>query len=156
MMVRATTDHLSPLALERYSAGFREPLLASASGRVYLAFCPAAQRETLVDILARSTKEEDKLARAPRADLSRLLNDIKAQGHATTSRTRRLVEEIGLSVPVLLEERLLACLTLRFGAAAVPLKTGVERFLPKLRQCAVRISNSFLSEQLSVGVAATP
>src|ERR1700683_2596916 len=39
MMVRETTDHASPLAVERYSAGFRAPLLTTASGRVYLANC---------------------------------------------------------------------------------------------------------------------
>ena len=83
MMVRETTDHSSPLAIERYSAGFRAPLLTTAAGRVYLAFCPPSQRETLIDILARSAKEDDKLARAQRTDLQRMLTDIKAQGFAT-------------------------------------------------------------------------
>src|ERR1700683_5303653 len=47
MMMRETTDHSSPLAIERYSAGFRAPLLTSAAGRVYLANSPAPQRDTL-------------------------------------------------------------------------------------------------------------
>ena len=47
MVLRETTDHRSPLAVERHSAGLRVPLLGSAAGRVYLAFCSAAQRETL-------------------------------------------------------------------------------------------------------------
>jgi IclR family transcriptional regulator, mhp operon transcriptional activator len=147
MIVRETTDHSSPLAVERHSAGLRVPLLTTATGRVYLAFCPPSQRDTLIDILARSNKEEDKLARAQRADLQRMLADVKAQGYASTSRTRRLVEEISLSVPVLPDNRVLACLTLRFASSAVPLKLGFERFLPKLRQCAAAISNSFLEQQ---------
>src|SRR5258706_3725464 len=57
MVVRESTDHDTPLAIERYSAGFRLPLLASAAGRVFLAHCPEAQREALLDILARSNKE---------------------------------------------------------------------------------------------------
>jgi IclR family mhp operon transcriptional activator len=160
MMVRETTDHSSPVAIERYSAGFRTPLLTSAGGRVYLAFCAASQRETLIDVLARSTKEEDKLARLQRADLQRMLNDIKAQGYATATRSRRMVEEISLSVPVLLNDRVLAALTVRFASSAVPLRTGVERFLPKLRQCAAAIGRSFSEQQqseiLSDGVASTP
>jgi len=155
MVVRETTDQSSPLAIERYSAGSRVPLLTSAAGRVYLAFCPASQRETLIDILARSTKEEDKLARAQRTELARMLADIKAQGYATTSRTRRLVEEISVSVPALLEERGLACITLRFSSSAVPQKVGLERFLPKLRQSAARISNMF-SEQAEAQRRGTP
>ena len=50
-----------------------------------------------------------------------------------TSRTRRLVEEISLSVPVMSGERILSCLTVRFTATAVPLKTALERFLPRLK-----------------------
>ena len=156
MMVRETTDHLSPLAVERHSAGSRTPLLTSAPGRVYLAYCPASQRDTLIDILARSNKEEDKLARVQRADLLRMLGDIKAQGYATSSRTRRLVEEISVSVPILLEERVFACLTLRFASSAVPLKAGLERFLPKLRQCAARISTLFSEQQAEARLKGAP
>jgi IclR family mhp operon transcriptional activator len=160
MMVRETTDHSSPVAIERYSAGFRAPLLTSAGGRAYLAFCAASQRETLIDVLARSAKDEDKLARLQRPELQRVLSDIKAQGYATATRSRRMVEEISLSVPVLLNDRVLAALTVRFASAALPLKTGVERFLPKLRQCAATIARSFSEQQseatLTDGVASTP
>src|ERR1700704_5580331 len=99
MMVRETTDHSTPLAIERYSAGFRAPLLTTASGRVYLANCPAPQRETLIEILARSNREEDRIARAP-AELKRALAEIKTSGYAAVTRTRRLFEEIALSAPV--------------------------------------------------------
>lgn len=160
MMVRETTDHSSPVAIERYSAGFRTPLLTSAGGRVYLAFCSATQRETLIDVLARSTREDDKLARLQRPDLQRMLSDIRAHGYATATRNRRMVEEISLSAPVLLLDRVLAALTVRFASSAVPLKSGVERFLPKLRQCAAAIGRSFSDQQsdatLTDGVASTP
>jgi IclR family mhp operon transcriptional activator len=160
MMMRETTDHDTPLAIERYSSGFRAPLLTSAAGRVYLAFCPAAQRETLIDILARSNKEEDKPARAQRSDLQRTLADIKAQGYATATRTRRLADEASLSVPVTLQDRVLAVLSVRFTSSAVPLKSGLERFLPKLRQCAAKISTLFSEQQAAAkvpdGVGSTP
>ena len=98
-------------------------------------------------MLARSVKEDDKPARAQRADLERMLNDIKAQGYATASRTRRLVEEIALSIPVMVDDRVLACLTVRFAASALALNTALDRFLPKLRQCAARISEVFSEQQ---------
>ena len=160
MLVRESTDHSSPLAVERYSAGFRAPLLTTAAGRVYLANSPAPQRETIIEILARSNKEEDRAARAP-ADLQRTFSEIRASGYATVTRTRRLMEEIALSVPILLDDRVLASLTVRFAASAVPLKNGLERFLPKLRHCAARISALFSEQQSSShrlmdGVASTP
>ena len=155
MLLRECTDHSSPLAIERYSAGFRVPLLTTASGRAYLAFAPLQQRETLIEILARSNKEEDKPARA-RADLSRQLAEIKSLGYATVLRTRRLMEEIALSVPILLDERVIASLTARFASSAVPLKTALERFLPRLRQCAAKIGSQYSELQVSGGVASTP
>jgi len=155
MMVRESTDHSSPLAVERFSAGFRAPLLASASGRVYLANSPPSQRDTLIEILARSNKEDDKPARA-RAEVQRLLAEIRTQGYATTTRTRHLMEEISLSVPILVGERVLASLTARFAAAAVPLKSGIERFSPKLRLCAARISTLFSEQQAEARTKSAP
>ena len=38
LMLRATTDNMTPLAAPRYSAGRRVPLLNSAAGHAYLAF----------------------------------------------------------------------------------------------------------------------
>ena len=85
MVMRETTDHATPLAVERYSAGFRSPLLTTATGRTYLAHCAVTERDTLLDALAKSNKEDDKPARGPRPELLHLLADIKAQGYATTS-----------------------------------------------------------------------
>jgi IclR family mhp operon transcriptional activator len=155
MLVRESTDHASPLTVERHSAGFRAPLLTTAAGRAYLANSPASQREMLIDILARSNKEEDKPARA-RVELQRVLGEIKALGYATSTRTRRLLDEVNLSVPVLLRDRVLASLTVRFTASAVPLKSGVERFLPKLRQCAAKISGLFSEQQAEARIKGAP
>lgn len=155
MLVRESAGHGIPPAIERYAAGFRAPLLTSAPGRVYLANSQAPQRDTLIDILARSNKEEDKPARA-RAELLRTLADIKTAGYATSTRTRRLVEEVSVSVPVLLLDRVLASLTVRFAASAVPLKSGLERFLPKLRQCAAKIITTFSEQQAEARTKSVP
>jgi IclR family mhp operon transcriptional activator len=146
MTLRETTDHNTPLAIERYSAGVQLPLLTTAMGRVYLANCAPAQRDSLIDVLARSGKEEDKAARN-RVDLLRVLAEIKAQGYATATRTRRLADEIAVSVPVPMNNGTLAGLTVRFVASAMPLKAGLERFLPKLRISAAKISATFSAQQ---------
>jgi IclR family transcriptional regulator, mhp operon transcriptional activator len=155
MTLRESTDHSTPLAIERFSAGFQLPLLTSATGRVYLANCAPVQREALIEILARSNKEEDKPAR-DRGELLRALADIKSQGFATATRTRRLVDEFAISVPVPMNDRALAALTVRFVATALPLKTGLERFLPKLRQCAAKISTVFLEQQAEARAQTAP
>lgn len=155
MMLREATDHSTPLAIERYSAGFQLPLLTTSTGRVYLAHCTPVQRDTLIEILSRSNKEEDKPAR-DRNELLRALAEVKAQGYATATRTRRLVDEFTISVPVPMNDRTLAALTMRFIASAVPQKTGLERFLPKLKACAAKISSVFLEQQAEARAQAAP
>jgi IclR family mhp operon transcriptional activator len=146
MMVRETTDHRSPLAVERLSAGFRVPLLSTSAGRAYLAFCPTTQRDTILEILARSNKETDKLARN-RTELLKLLTEVRAQGYATAVRARRVSDELSLAVPILVEDRVLAALAIRFSGTAVPIKTAIERFLPRLRDTAQRIRHTFAEQQ---------
>ncbi len=146
MMVRESTDHRSPLAVERYSAGFRVPLLTSSSGRVYLAFSSPTQRESLLEILGRSNREEDELARN-KAEVAKLLNEAKLQGYASATRPRRVSDEISIAVPIMVDERVLAAVTIRFSSTAVPLKMGVERFLPKLRDTATKIRQTFAEQQ---------
>lgn len=148
MMVRETTDHRSPLAVERYTAGFRVPILTSASGRAYLACCPQPQRDALVEILARSSREHDALAK-DRVELNRLLSEVRAQGYATAVRPRRVSDEASIAVPIVHDDRVLACLMTRFSSTAVPLKVAVERFLPRLRDTATKIRARLAEQQQS-------
>jgi DNA-binding IclR family transcriptional regulator len=122
---------------------------------VYLANCPPVQRDALIEILARSNKEEDRQAR-DRSELLRALAEIKALGYATATRTRRLVDECTIGVPVPMNDHTLAALTVRFTASALPLKTGLERFLPKMRQCAAKISTRFLEQQAEARANTVP
>jgi IclR family transcriptional regulator, mhp operon transcriptional activator len=140
MMIRETTERESPLALEHYGAGVRVPMLSSAAGRAYLAFCPTAQRDSLLELLSRSSLPEDRLARN-RVEVERLLNETRSQGYGMAHRTRRVSEETSLAVPVRAKERILATVTVRYAATAVPLRTAVEQFIPKMREVAQRIES---------------
>jgi IclR family transcriptional regulator, mhp operon transcriptional activator len=142
MMIRETTDRQSPLALEQYSAGVRVPMLASAAGRAYLAFCAATQRDALLESLARSSLPEDRLARN-RIEVERLLNETRTQGFGMAHRARRVSEETSLAIPVRAKERILATVTVRYSATAVPLRTAIEQFLPKMREVAQKIEAQF-------------
>jgi IclR family mhp operon transcriptional activator len=146
LIVRETTDQRSPLMIEPICAGLQLPLLGTSAGRAYLGYCTEQERVALLETLKRSTKEEDRLARDS-AEVARLLSQVSALGYATASRTHRLVEELSISVPVVLQPNAPAILTVRFAASAVPLKTGLERFLPKLRHCAAKISATFSQKQ---------
>lgn len=142
MMIRETTDRQSPLALEQYGAGVRVPMLTSAVGRAYLAFCSNPQREALLELLARSSLPEDRLARS-RTEVERLLNETRTQGYGMAQRARRVSEEVSLAIPVRGKDRILATLMVRYSATAVPLRTAIDTFLPKMREAAALIEREF-------------
>jgi IclR family transcriptional regulator, mhp operon transcriptional activator len=146
LTVREASHHRGPLAIEPFCVGMQLRLLTSSAGRTYLAFCAEAERAALLEALKRSTQQQDRLARDA-AEVSRLLAEVQARGYGSASRAHRLVEELSISLPVGLENHGLAVLSVRFAASAVPLRSGLERFLPKLRHCAAKISATFSQKQ---------
>jgi IclR family mhp operon transcriptional activator len=152
MLVRQTTDHQSPLAVEKRGPGFRVPILGSASGIAYLAYCPTEQRDTLLDILAKSKRDADKPARNRKRVYERLL-ETRKQGYSVFRRKRRISDELSFSVPIFAEDRLLAALSIRFASTAVPEADATQRFVPKLRQVAKRIGEDFVQQNLDETLA---
>ena len=146
MLIRQTTDHESPLAVEKRGPGFRVPILGSASGVAYLAFCPKEQRDTLLDMLAASKREADRPARN-RTKIYETLVETRKNGYAVYRRKRRISDELSLSVPIVVDERLLATIAIRFASTAVTLPDAEDRFLPKLASVAQRISRDFATQQ---------
>src|SRR6202034_2803865 len=56
MLIRETTQNQASVSpLEHHGPGVRVPMLASAAGRAYLANCPAPQRDSLLELLSRSS-----------------------------------------------------------------------------------------------------
>jgi len=142
MVIRETTDRQSPLALEQYGAGIRVPMLTSAPGRAYLAYCTPQQRETLLELLARSSLPEDRLIRS-RAEVERILSETRTQGFGMAQRARGVSEETSLAIPVRTKARILATISVRYAATAVPLRTAVDQFLPKMRDAVAKIEREF-------------
>ncbi len=138
MMVRVVTDRESPLALEQYRVGLRVPMMTSATGRAYLAFCSEPQRDAMLELLSHSSLPEDRLARN-RIEVERMLNETRNQGFGMAHRARRVSEEISLAIPVRAKGRILATMAVRYAATAVQLRTAIDQFLPKMREVAREI-----------------
>ncbi len=142
MLVRETTDKDSPLALERYSAGVRVPVLGSSSGRVHLAMCSDEQRATMLEVLARSERPEDKLAR-DKALVSRILAEVRKNGWALYDNPA--LAELNLAVPVFAKGRVLAGLVMRFIRSAMTPDQAVEKYVPFMKRTADEIGKAFES-----------
>jgi IclR family mhp operon transcriptional activator len=145
MLVRQTTDHRSPLAVEKRGPGFRVMILESAAGLSYLSFCPKEQRDTLLDMLAKSKEPANQPAKN-RKKVYETLVETRKRGYAIWHRKRRVADETSLAVPIIVEDRLLATLTMRFASTAVPEADAIERFVPKLRETAQKIADEFVRQ----------
>lgn len=146
MLVRETTDHQSPLAVERYGPGFRISMLGSAAGMVYLAFCESNQRDALLDMLTRSKHPADQAIRN-RDQLIQTLKETRERGYAINVRPRRVSDETSFSVPIVADDRLMASLTVRFSSTALPQATAIERFVPRMRRTADQIGAEFARQR---------
>ncbi len=155
MLIRQTTDHQTPLAVDKRGPGFRVPVLTSASGLCYLAFCAKEQRDSLLDILANSRNEADRPARN-RNKIYDALVETRKQGFAVSHRMRRVSEELSFSVPILAEDRVLATLTLRCSSTAVPEAEAVKKFVPKLKIVAQKISQDFVNQHRTDALVSAP
>jgi len=154
MLIRQTTDHTSPLAVEKRGPGFRVNILASACGLCYLSFCPKEQRDTLLDIMARSKEPENQAAKNKKKIYETLV-ETRKNGYAIWHRKRRISDETSLSVPIIIEDRLLATLVMRFASTAVPEAEAINRFVPLLKKAAQEISEEFVRQHQRDPVASS-
>jgi IclR family mhp operon transcriptional activator len=145
MLVRQTTDHRSPLAVEKRGPGFRVSILGSAAGQCYMAFCPKEQRDTLLEMLAKSKVQENQAAKNKKKVYEALL-ETRKRGFAIWHRKRRVADETSFAVPIIVEDRLLACLTMRFASTAISEQEAIKSFGPKLHQTARDITEEFLRQ----------
>ena len=142
MLLRQTTDPDSPLVVRRSLPGRRVGLLSSATGRVYLAHCGSEQRDTLLDILQKSDKQEDLPARN-RAGVEQHLDRVRELGFDSSERRSETTAWRAMAVPVFARQRILASLSIRYIKKAVSPAKEREEFLPKLRSTAKLIGKSF-------------
>lgn len=145
MLLAETTRQASPLTIDAFRAGARLPLLRTAAGRAYLAWCPAAERRAVLDTLEREPDSLGLGARDRRA-ITQVLAQTRRNGYG--QQFGELDGKIGaIAVPVMLGERVVATLGITFISSALTCAEAARRYLTPLRGAAEEI------EQL---LAATP
>ncbi len=141
MAVRFSTIPDSPISPFHGTLGMRLSLVSRSLGRAYLAFCPAAERNILLQMLAASKDPEDSASRRPAA-LLRSLQSIRSQGFAERDPGVEPKSSCTLGVPVMDGDRVLATLGLTYFTSAMKRSQAVELYVPHLRAAAENISRS--------------
>jgi IclR family mhp operon transcriptional activator len=143
MMLRDNTDAQSTLAPNIYSRGTILPLLTSASGKVFLAFCDDVTRRTLLDVCAQSTAPEDEMARHPRL-INQVLTRVRKQGYAFGHGARKTEVEIStatFSVPIRSRGHLVGCLVMRYLTESMSRQKVVSRYFSIIKRHARKIGS---------------
>lgn len=137
MYLRETTRRRSPMTIDRVTVGLRLPLLRSACGRAYLAWCPGREQELILQNLRASGHPDD--ARAHDRDWVRsLIATTRRRGYG--ERQDELVERTGaIAIPIRQGERVTACLSITFIASALTPLQAARRHLEQLRAAAAAI-----------------
>jgi IclR family transcriptional regulator, mhp operon transcriptional activator len=132
MYLSETTRIHSPLTIDRASVGLRLPLLLSATGRAYLAFCPEGERKSLLTRLARSSEPLDAKARDIRW-INSMFRTVRNNGYG--HRFGDFMPETGaIALPIKYRDRIMACLNITFIASALTPEQAAERHLPDMRE----------------------
>ena len=97
MLIRETTHPASSLSIDYGMVGRRLPMLRTAAGRAYLAFCPENERRAILGH-ARPFSLRPKTV-TTNAACRRLLRDIRAKGYALQDREIN-PKTSGISVPI--------------------------------------------------------
>ncbi|MDP1752321.1 MAG: helix-turn-helix domain-containing protein [Reyranella sp.] len=129
LIIRYSTAAQSPMAFERLALRRHSPILSGAVGRAWLAFCSDEERRVLLRDLG--VRNDQRLASA--------LANIRRKGHAfaVTSRPGRLQ---GIAVPILGDDRILGCVSMRFTRSAMSDAEAGARFGPLLTALARAIA----------------
>jgi IclR family transcriptional regulator, mhp operon transcriptional activator len=138
MWIRETTRQSSPLTIDRGVVGLRFPMLTAATGKAYLAFCPAAERKQILRNIVRSADPGYELMAKPA--------DVKVE----LDRTRRLgygqrfgsppIETGAIAVPIVLRPRVLGCIALTFMASVLQPEEAARKYLKAMNNAATQIA----------------
>ena len=129
-MIRVRDETLSASPLSRSGdevfIGRRVPMLVSALGRAYIAFCPEAEQRELLERLA-----ADEMTAAVA-----LIDEVRATGYALNGQ-RKGDQAFGLGLPIRCGGGVLASVCIRFlGQGPKPRADMARRYLEPLRDLA--------------------
>jgi IclR family mhp operon transcriptional activator len=131
--IRHSTAAESPMSFERAALQKRSPLLSSALGRAWLAFCSAEERRAVLHDLGVK----------PDARLTAAFARIRRDGYAFTvlPRSGRL-QGIGVAIrkDARKDDRVMGCLSMRFIRSAMTEREAGERYGAPLNTLAAAIA----------------
>lgn len=120
--------------------------LMTGVGRAYLSFCPAQERDAIIQLLRKSDQFEDQLARDPKR-IERILAETRARGYGTRDPAfvgglyRAPTDDglAGIAVPLLDRMRVHGSINILWIRTAMTVDECAARYLADLKSAAAEI-----------------
>jgi len=139
MVIQESTHSRSPLSVDPGMVGYSLPMLRSSSGRAYLSVCQEREREIIIDLLRAENIAED-LPFLQKSWLDHNLTTYFKQGFSTRGPRSFRPKTSSLAVPIIVDERVIGCLSIIWVTKAMKLERAIERYALALQKIAIEIS----------------
>lgn len=141
LVVRESTHQFSRLSFHSGTLGAEIPLLRTAAGRAYLAFCADEERKFILEMLRARDDEEGTLAKDIRS-LRQILTTTRDRGYAINEGDWIGRGRYGaIAVPVHRGKQIIGCLDIVFSKRAIRMEAAVSRYVPILLATASQIES---------------
>jgi IclR family transcriptional regulator, mhp operon transcriptional activator len=139
MLIRESTHRYSPFSIHHATVGQRLPMLRSALGQAYLAFCPDDEREGILAILRASDGPDAALARDA-AFVRDVVRRARRSGYVAKpgDREKRIA---AMALPILRGERVFACINVVFFRKALSIPQALQKCLEPLRETVAEMAS---------------
>jgi IclR family mhp operon transcriptional activator len=131
IVIRHSTAPESPMSFEGAGLNARRPVLISALGRVWLAFCAEEERRAILRDVGVTRRQE--------AAVDQVLQRVRRDGIAFTQPPRP-TRIHGMAVPIRRGSRMLGSLSMRFPRSAMTEDEVARRFGRRLQSLARAIA----------------
>lgn len=146
MVVRETTCGRSSMHIDRYMGGLQVPVLRSACGRAYLAFCPEEERREIVEYLTTQADPDDQPYLLEGA-IHHMIAIVRRDGYAVRLNEPYLTRTGTLAVPIIIDGHAHGTIAVVWWAAALLPSQAIKQFLPALREAATAIARKIAGTQ---------
>lgn len=143
MIIKDSTHTLTTQTFNNYYPGYMLPILDSAAGKCFVAFCPDEERRNIFASIEKYGDENSHwwLNIVNNDDY---LGTIRQQGFATHARSAPTSggRTAAIAVPIMIKDSVKACLVLVFFHSAMDMARAAESFYEPLRRTADDITAS--------------
>jgi IclR family mhp operon transcriptional activator len=136
MVVRITTDHDTSLAIDRYTIGFKTPILHAPAGLCYLAYCDDELRNSILEL----SRESETAVSGPRNN-AYILNQIRARRYCHIHFAE--YQEDGLAVPLIVGGHAVGGIVMRYIKSSIKFAKIEGVYVPILQKLAEDISAAY-------------